>query len=456
MSLKDRLNQQTHTVVNKEATQAKIAKLNKPQKVQQNLSGFGNLETFFVDESLNSITIQGAKNVYMEKHGIFHKSTVSFSDDNELIDLIKKNAKDEVDGTKVIKFNLKEGINALATIPPLSDIPSIYIKCYNDSNAKIKTLQEDKLISKEIAMVLEALVSTKTNILITGNPKSLKTTILSSLAKLLPLNSRGVFVDFQNEVKIKTQGFVNYNLSNLENKKEENEILNSIVNSNPDRIFINDIGSEFYNEIVNFSSLGYRGFILNVCSKNSEDVINLFTQNILKENPYLDFESAKARVFEAFDIIIETKKDEYTARNISKIVELDQENRTIKDIFHLNNDLEFTSSGYIPKFYSLLKQGSISINSNIFDENYKHTYHQGLGDVTQNPCNELIRKMKENASKGTFETSAYNLNSEEIMKKAQEKFQELKRNAKLQEQIKEPNEPENIQNDNSEVNLNEQ
>ena len=242
MSLKDRL----HTTIKQNEIKEEKEQVEYYQNssIAAQIDSLGVIDTFLADDDINSIYVNGAKNIYIERKGKTHKSTSSFRDNVQLENLIKKYAQNI--GYKIneenpyIKFNHKLGINVVATLPPLSSNAVMFVKCYKDKHASFQALQDGQSISKEIALVLEAISALRTNIIIAGERSTLKTTILSTLLKNLPSNDRGVVVDYKAEIKNDSPNFSNFDFSNIKDKKEELDILNSIFISNPDRIYIND------------------------------------------------------------------------------------------------------------------------------------------------------------------------------------------------------------------------
>lgn len=465
MSLKDRLNAQPKLIINKDAIKlASKGEMSPMEQMAVNNEGLGVIEPLFIDEGLNSISVSGAKNIYVEKRGIIHKSTTTYRDNTQLLNIIKRNAKDS--GADInspfLKFNYKEGINITATLPPLSNVPTLFVKCYNDKNGTIKALEESKIISKELSMIFEAISTLKCNILIAGTKQSLKTTVLSAIAKLLPSNNRGVLIDFNNEFKIETPNYTSYDFSIIENEIVKSDILNSIISSAPDKIVLNDCEEDLMYELLKAQISGLKGVMTVIEAVNPYDALTKIAHIILKNNPTMDFETAKIKAYKVFELMIFCNKDEEGRRTLSKISQLnvdENNNCEINDIFYTNEIFEHASTGFVPDFYKASKINSLPISINIFDKNYKHTYHQSSNQtvIQQNsPYNDFLKKIKENSTKITSkDNSIESLNSDELMKKVQEKFEELKRNAKSQEEEK-----ESLQNEeyieNNEFNSNEE
>ena len=188
-----------------------------------------------------------------------------------LENIIRKNAKfhgiEFDEAHPYIEFGYKLGINVFATLPPLSNVATMIIKCYKDKFASFKGLLETQALSKEMALLIEALASLKLNIVIAGKKNSLKTTLLSAIAKKLPQNNNGIIFDYANELKLENANITTFDFRHYENKK----LIESIVDSNPDKIFINDCKNLSY--FGKFIENGYRGICATYCADNPLDVL---------------------------------------------------------------------------------------------------------------------------------------------------------------------------------------
>ncbi len=382
MSLRDRLNQE-----NKKTQKIKEI-LEEPKyfvsdKEAQEFNSLGIIDPFLADDELNSIFVNGAKNIFIERNAKIHKSTTTYRDNVQLENMLKRYAREfdiNADKKLFFEFNHQEGINISATLPPLSDVPVLYLKCYKDKHATSQTLLEEQSCSKEIAMFLEALSSLKLNALIIGEKNTLKTTLLSAIAKKTPINLKSVVLDNKNEFKIKNQNFLNYDFSKIQNDDEKKSLIESVISSKNDKIYVNETDEKSLYYLLSEIFEGKKGFFITQEAKNYDDAINKLTFNVLKNNPNLNKNLIKSLIYQNFDIIILVKKDEVNGRYIQSISELDgdfeENNFKINDIFNFSDTEKHTSSGIIPKIYEEIKLQSIPLNSSIFDKEYKHTYCQ--------------------------------------------------------------------------------
>ncbi len=430
----------------------------------QNSLSLGVVDTLLEDDDINAIFVNGPKNIFIERKTKLHRSTSSFRDEIQLQNIIKKYSNSEND---FIKFNYKQGFNIVATLPPLSNVSTMHIKCYRDKFATLEHLEENQAISKEISMFLQTLLKFKKNILIIGKRKTLKTTLLSAMAKKMPTNFRYSFVDFSKEVSIEKTNFSNYDLFEIEEKKETS-ILKSIFYSTSDMVFLNDCTMP--DCVVENLLDGFKGVVLNINATSREEAIEKISLKIQKTMPQFSEEKAKKEAYKIFDfaIFVENKEDKKVTK-ISEILNNDDD-FMFNDIFLLNENNEHYSTGYAPDMF--LEDDIDSINLNIFNSDYKHTYTMSpFKDLQKKGLNpEILKKFRKDLNSDNLEkfipqkqeqiTSMEKLHNldkqivqnikeedtseikesmdivynDEFMKKAQEKFDEIKRNLKNEEQ----------------------
>lgn len=464
MSLKDRLNTaqkqtQTQVILKEQKEQPKYYSSEK-EALSDNL---GIIDTLLADDDINGIFVSGAKNISIDKKGKIRKNTSTFRDNVQLINMLKKIALNEGialdEKNPFFEFNYDLGINAIATIPPLSNVASLYIKCYKDKHATMQILQEELSVSKEIALILEAFCSIKKNILIIGETNTLKTTLLSALAKKIPSNNRAIIIDSENEFIINGQNYTNYNFSKIdENIKEI--LLTSIVNSLPDKVIINSKDEALYAKTIQ-KAQNHRGIITTLNTNNAQNAMDKTILILQKNIPNLTQEKARTLFLGAFDIIITTTKDELGRRKISAISEINllSQHGIIQEIFTLDYALQHKSCGITPIFYDDIKTNSLPISDGIFDINYKHTYCKNIESdseiqFSKKSANiDILRKFKKNLptqeeiqeenqeatqqeiQDDTQNKTSIELNEQELSQRVQEKFNELKNNIQLNKEF---------------------
>lgn len=426
MSLKDRLASKTPLFLKDKVELGQKKELDLPKV--DSITTFGAIDTLLIDEDLNSIYVNGAKSVYVERNGKINKSTKVYRDNVQLENIARKiisdyqlNFKNEEELS--FSFNYKEGVNFTLTIPPLTNNVTISVKCYNDKFATLQTLEEEKIVSKELSLALEAIANLKNNIIITGERNSLKTTTLSALAKKAPANFRNVLIDFACELKNKASNFTSYNFSKIEDLKTREKVLSNIFNSNPDKIFVNDCPDNLLPFFIEKIKDGFKGLVLTIKAKEEIQALDKIVRVLLKNDLSIDKEEAKDMVYESFDLILSTKLSEVSSkRYISCLSQI--RNKLVENIFAQNDIQEHISCNLVPEFYEEAKVSSLPLNANIFSREYKHTYFQTQVVVTPHKSTtiEILKKFRADLA----------AEAQKVKENSQEEIEEAK-----QEQIEE-------------------
>ena len=323
----------------------------------------------------------------------------------------------------------------------------------------MQALQDNLAISKEIALVLEAICAIEKNILIVGDKSTLKTTFLSALTKKIPANNRAIFVDCEQEIKFDVQNITTFDFSKINGIKQD-ELMNAIVNSKPDKLILNSNNEAILANLI-LKTKNYKGLITSICADDELEALEKLAMEIISKKPHLTMEKAKSIALQAFDIVIKVSKDEYGRRKLTSISQVSTcANSLFEDIFVMDYMQEHKSCGVIPAFYNDIKNNSLPISDNIFDENYKHTYSKNLNQdnlnqyIKKSANIDILKKFKKDLPAQEQEAEQ-NLQEEEtvevkneneqddILKRAQDKFDELKKNAQIQTEFEQTIEAQN-------------
>ncbi len=389
MSLRDRLKKE----IKKKELRAYI-----PENNAVDFIGLGPIEPLLNESNNNSIFVNGAKYVYVQKKGVVLQSQITFRDNVQLENLVKKVASNigvQLDEKNpYFEFNHKLGINVSMTLPPLSSNAMIFVKNYCDEFANFKTLIEERSVSKEIALFLETLVFVEGSIVIAGKKDSLKTTLLSALTKKMLPKDRCLLFDYRQELKNESPNFTNFDFSSFFDVNQKKSLINSIFSSNPAKVFVNGAKED----IVHFVAqglLGYNNLVVTLDASNKQEALDKIIDAILENKPYLHYQDARKIACSIFKLIIFVDIDELGKRTISSISEVGEDCQ-IEDIFYLNDSKEHVSGGFVPQFYEQIKENSLLIGSNIFDSDYIHTYTKTLdNDLDLSKKNvDVLKKFK--------------------------------------------------------------
>jgi pilus assembly protein CpaF len=165
------------------------------EEVLDETFGLGPLELLLKDSTISDILINGPKNVYIERRGKMEKTTVTFRDNQHLmqiIDRIVSKVGRRVDETcPMVDARLQDGSRVNAIIPPLAlDGAAVSIRRFGSNPLKLEDLLNYKAFTPEMVMLLEGAIKARLNIIISGGTGSGKTTLLNTLSSFISNTDR--------------------------------------------------------------------------------------------------------------------------------------------------------------------------------------------------------------------------------------------------------------------------
>jgi len=177
------------------------------QELFDEVTGLGPLETLLKDDTINDILINGCKNIFIERAGILEKSSVEFSDEDHLrrvIDKIVSAVGRRIDeSTPYVDARLADGSRFNAMVPPIAvDGALVSIRKFKQEKLSVDKLVSGGAFSEEMAAYLQAAVSSRLNILVSGGTGSGKTTTLNALSSFIANNERIATIEDTAELQL--------------------------------------------------------------------------------------------------------------------------------------------------------------------------------------------------------------------------------------------------------------
>src|SRR3989442_10226105 len=175
--------------------------------------GFGPLEALLKDPTISDILINGPQKIFVERRGKMEKTDVKFRDNDHLmqiIDRIVSKVGRRVDETSpMVDARLPDGSRVNAIIPPLAlDGPSMSIRRFGANPLKLEDLLNFKAFTPEMAMLMEACIKARLNIIISGGTGCGKTTLLNTLSSFIPAEDRVITIEDAAELQLQQEHVV--------------------------------------------------------------------------------------------------------------------------------------------------------------------------------------------------------------------------------------------------------
>src|SRR6476619_2123054 len=219
------------------------------EEVLDETFGLGPLEMLLKDHTISDILINGPKNIYVERRGKMERTSVEFRDNAHLLQIIDRIVSkvgrrvDEV--CPMVDARLTDGSRVNAIIPPLAlDGAAVSIRRFGSNPLKLEDLLNFKAFTPEMAMLMEACIKARLNVVISGGTGCGKTTLLNTLSSFIPHDERIVTIEDAAELQLQQDHVVRLETrpANIEGKGAVNtrDLVRNALRMRPERIIFGE------------------------------------------------------------------------------------------------------------------------------------------------------------------------------------------------------------------------
>jgi pilus assembly protein CpaF len=343
--------------------------------VLDELLGLGPLEPLLKDDTVNDILINTHSTVYVERRGRLEKTDVQFQDSRHLIRIINKIVAAvgrRVDEAQpMVDARLADGSRVNAIIPPLAvDGPLVSIRKFAKTPIHMERLVELGSIDRNMADLLQAIVATRRNVLISGGTGSGKTTLLNALSAFIDNDERIVTIEDSAELQLQQPhvGRLETRPSNIEGKGEvtQRELVRNSLRMRPDRIIVGEVRAGEAFDMLQAMNTGHDGSMTTVHANTPRDALSRIEQMIGMAGLELSPRSIRQQIASAIHLIVQAERMEDGRRRVVSITEIagmEGEVITTQEIFRFRrtgraaNGIDvvgqFETTGVRPRFIEL-------------------------------------------------------------------------------------------------------
>ncbi|MBN1550440.1 CpaF family protein [bacterium] len=374
--------------------------LNREQLTEEILNetfGLGPLEPLLNDPSISDILVNTHSKVYVERYGKLQSTNTVFKDDNHLMNIIDRIVSDigrRVDeSSPMVDARLRDGSRVNAIIPPLAiDGPILSIRKFGVRRFTMEDLIQLEALTPEIALLLEATVKTRLNILISGGTGSGKTTLLNVVSSQIPASERIVTIEDAAELQLDQDHLVRLETrpSNIEGKGavDQRDLVKNALRMRPDRIIVGEVRGAEALDMLQAMNTGHDGSLATLHANTPRDALRRLETMILLAGSNLTDRAMREQISSAIDLIVQISRMSDGSRKIVKLSEvtgMEGNIISLQDIFlfekiGIREDGKvlgvFKTTGIRPKFAEKFKSAGIELPENIFEPKDKYNYEE--------------------------------------------------------------------------------
>ncbi|MDQ3563885.1 MAG: CpaF family protein [Pseudomonadota bacterium] len=357
------------------------------KQIEDEVLGLGPLEPLLADPAVTDVLVNRFDSIYIERGGKLEKASANFRDNRHvlnIIDRIVSRVGRRIDeSSPMVDARLQDGSRVNAIVPPLAlEGPVVSIRRFPKDRLRAEDLVGKGSISPEMMRVLQAIVESKLNVLVSGGTGTGKTTMLNVLSGFIPANERIITIEDSAELQLQQPHVVRLETrpQNIEGKGEvtQRDLVRNSLRMRPDRIVVGEVRSGEALDMLQAMNTGHDGSLSTIHANTPRDALSRLETMIMMAGLQLPVRAMRAQIASAIHVVVQLERMEDGKRRMISIQEIqgmEGDIVTMSEIFRFqrmgmdkdgNVKGEFQATGLVPKFHEHLRQRGMELDLAMF------------------------------------------------------------------------------------------
>jgi pilus assembly protein CpaF len=295
------------------------------------VTGLGPLETLLKDDTINDILVNGPQQIFVERNGKLELTDVTFKDERHLLRIIDKIV--SAVGRRVDESNpyvdarLADGSRFNAMVPPIAvDGSLVSIRKFKKDKLGVDDLVRFGAFTEEMAAYLQAAVSTRLNIIVSGGTGSGKTTTLNALSGFIDDAERILTIEDTAELQLQQThvGRMESRPPNVEGKGgvSQRDCLKNALRMRPDRIIVGETRGEEVIDMLQAMNTGHDGSMTTIHANSARDGVSRLENMIAMAGIDMPIKAMRSQIASAVNLIVQASRLQDGSRRMTSITEI--------------------------------------------------------------------------------------------------------------------------------------
>ncbi len=331
------------------------------QRVLRDILGFGPLDPYLRDSSIEEIIVNGRELWLIDEKGKRRVEGVDLGTEEEIIALVNRlvaaSGRQVNTSYPILDAQLPDGNRINATIAPIaSPSPAVTIRRHRLIARTMDDLIHLGTLNAQATEFLTAAVQARLGILVAGGTASGKTNLINVLAGAFPPNERVVVIEDTRELQLPLPDVI-YQVvryPNVEGKGEINQqrLVQNALRLRGDRIIVGEVRGPEVIDMLLAANTGHEGFLSSVHANSSTEALSKLIQLAhLAQDITLSEKTVAQWIAGAFQLVVFLKRQYDTNhRLVMEIAELtggvESGNRILHQPIFMRVDDELRRSPY--------------------------------------------------------------------------------------------------------------
>ena len=366
-----------------ESSRQRVLKL-----IEDEILGLGPLEPLLHDPTVSDIMVNGADNVYVERHGKLEPSPIRFHNDAHLMNIIDRivtRVGRRIDeSSPMVDARLLDGSRVNAVVPPLAlDGPSLSIRRFAVERLKLEDLVRLDTLNETIGTIIKGVVGARLNVLISGGTGSGKTTMLNVASGFIPQNERIVTIEDSAELQLQQPHTVRLETRppNIEGRGEitQRHLVRNSLRMRPDRIVVGEVRGEEAVDMLQAMNTGHDGSLTTIHANTPRDALFRIENMFAMAGYNIPVKAVRSQIASAINVVLQLERMEDGRRRLVSLQEIngmEGDIITMSEIFRFERtgigpegevQGHFATTGIIPRFLDKMKKRGFDIGFDAFE-----------------------------------------------------------------------------------------
>lgn len=306
-------------------------KLKVRAQVFHSVRGYDCLDELLKQDDISEIMINHYNRIFIEKNGKMESWDQGFSSEEKYMDIIQQivaRCNRIVNETSpIVDARLEDGSRVNVVLPPVALNGAVMtIRRFPKETYSLAQLFHMSMLSEEMYLVLQLLVKSKYNIMISGGTGSGKTTFLNALANTIPKEERIITIEDSAELQIREiPNLVRLEVRNAnvegQNAIQIKDLIRSALRMRPDRIVVGEVRGEEALDMLQAMNTGHSGSLSTGHANSARDILYRLETMVLMgvDMPLL---AIRQQIATAIDIIVHIGRQSDGSRRVLEVAEL--------------------------------------------------------------------------------------------------------------------------------------
>lgn len=357
------------------------------EELHHEVFGLGPIEPLMHDPTVSDILVNGAHEVYVERHGVLERTSIVFADDQHVMRIVQRIVArigrriDEV--SPMVDARLPDGSRVNAVAPPLAlDGPKLSIRRFGAERLTLEQLLKLGSISEEMARFLEAAVAARVSFMISGGTGAGKTTLLNALSSAIPREERIITIEDSAELLLQHP-----HVARLETRQANTEgtgevpardLVRNSLRMRPDRIIVGEVRGAEALDMLQAMNTGHEGSLTTIHANDTRDALSRLEMMVAMSGFELPVPVVRQYIAAGIKLVVHVARLKGGVRRvmrISEIVEVRDGQYHLEDIFGFKPagldetgkaQGAFYRTGYVPRCLERMAECGVELPREMF------------------------------------------------------------------------------------------